>query len=187
MARPASSRTGAAAFQLAWRQQTVGLTAGGREDRMATEPRKRDASFDEVLAAGELAEDKRKQGRGADRGGGGRHQSARRLARQGRRRLRRRSSPSFHLYAAAAGSPPFSWTPIIPDLHAAAPARRHGAGADLRAVSDVRAAGAIASRRSTGCAPPPASASSPTFCTRGRSSAIAPSTPSRSISTSASS
>ena len=94
----------------------------------------------------------------------------------------------FHLYAAAAGcAAVLDWTPIVPTYTAAAPARRHGAGADLHAVSDApglaqpRDAARLAVCRRQ---PRP---SSPTSSSRAPSSATGPSIPTRSISTSASS
>ena len=80
---------------------------------MTTEPQKRDASLDEVLAAGELSEDKRKkveelieEEEGAtNRLGGWLGKVVIGLA---------VFVSVFHLYAAAAGSPFFGWAPIIP-------------------------------------------------------------------------
>jgi TRAP transporter 4TM/12TM fusion protein len=86
---------------------------GGPEKRMTTEPLKRDASLDEVLAAGELSEDKRKkveelieEEEGAtNRLGGWLGKAVIALA---------VFVSVFHLYAAAAGSPFFGWAPIVP-------------------------------------------------------------------------
>ena len=80
---------------------------------MTTEPLKRDASLDEVLAAGELSEDKRKkveelieEEEGAtNRLGGWLGKAVIGLA---------VFVSLFHLYAAAAGSPFFGWAPIVP-------------------------------------------------------------------------
>jgi TRAP transporter 4TM/12TM fusion protein len=80
---------------------------------MTTEPLKRDASLDEVLAAGELSEEKRKkveelieEEEGAtNRLGGWLGKAVIGLA---------VFVSVFHLYAAAAGSPFFGWAPIVP-------------------------------------------------------------------------
>ena len=80
---------------------------------MASEPLKRDASFDEVLAGGELSEDKRKK--------------VEKLIEEEEGATNRLSGwlgkavigfavlvSIFHLYAAAAGAPPFWSAPIVP-------------------------------------------------------------------------
>ena len=80
---------------------------------MTTDPLKRDVSLDEVLASGELSEDKRKkvaelieEEEGAtNRLGGWLGKAVIAFA---------VFVSVFHLYAAAAGSPFFGWAPIIP-------------------------------------------------------------------------
>src|SRR5262245_55255197 len=80
---------------------------------MTTEPPKRDASLEEVLAAGELSEDKRRkvaelieEEEGAtNRLGGWLGKAVLGFA---------VLVSVFHLYAAAAGSPFFGWAPIVP-------------------------------------------------------------------------
>src|SRR6185312_522642 len=79
--------------------------SGGREELMANDPSKRDVSFDEVLAGGELSEDKRKrveelieEEEGAtNRFGGFLSKAITAFA---------VLVSVFHLYAAVAGSPP---------------------------------------------------------------------------------
>ena len=79
---------------------------------MANEPSKRDVSFDEVLAGGELSEDKRKrveelieEEEGAtNRFGGFLSKAITAFA---------VFVSVFHLYAAVAGSPPLTGSPII--------------------------------------------------------------------------
>ena len=130
----------------------------------------------EVLGERRAVRGQAPEGRGADRGGGRRHQPPRRLARLGRDRLRRVRLGVPPLRGAA-GSPPFwrrrSCRPTL--LRPAA--RRHGAGAVLPAVSDVPRACATASAAGLALRRRRASPSSATCSRRAPTSAIAPSTP----------
>ena len=90
----------------------------------------------------------------------------------------------IHLYAAVAGSPPFTGTPIIP-TYTLRPLHVGLVLALIYVLFPMRSGCATASPRSIGSARPPASRSSATSSTRAPSSATGPSIPSRSISTSA--